>query len=46
MENACRRYGNLPPCGVHEILGHARITITKDVSRHLVEGTGGPSLRP
>jgi len=31
---------------VSEILGHASITITKDVYGHLVEGIGGLSLRP
>lgn len=31
---------------VSEILGHASITITKDVYGHLVEGTARPSPRP
>ena len=31
---------------VSEILGHASITITKDVYGHLLEGTAGPSPRP
>ena len=30
---------------VSEILGHASITITKDVCGHLVEGDAGPSPR-
>ena len=30
---------------VSEILGHASITITKDVDGHLVEGDRGASLR-